>query len=521
MSKKFLSWLVGGMMICTCEKGRAQFVSEFDQLTYVNREWRSQTDVDPQIKLNAAKSLTEQQLVQLHLSETEKLLRKRNVSNLPPALRKNRMKNLEVLHQYLSAGVFPSNYYHAGRQPYFIDDNNVYCAVGYLMKESGADDIARDIHRTQNYSFLIDIHHERLMDWVRQSGLTLDELALIQPSYGEWPAAIVEFHYNNTGTDQNEYIEVHQSNGGFSGMISFDLIKFYDGTSTLYKSLSIGQMQSFESGRFYYYLFPSNESFADDGKIEISGGGQLISVITYTSSSVQLHEVNPLPGLPADRTFGIGESEATSANLSLNFCDFYYSPSWSLNSMATTIGSLNSCLTLPVSLNNFSYAISDKKVALNWSTLSETNSKQFIIERSSNGMDFDAIGSVPAAGMSSAETQYAFTDYSPDFINYYRLKQTDIDGRSVNSRILYVKVEKASPLQLIQSMVTTDLTYQVSSIVKGSKLEVFDMTGRAVYRGATKSGIQHLNVSQLRPGKYLIRLLATNGQVYSHQFLKQ
>jgi hypothetical protein len=189
--------------------------------------------------------------------------------------------------------------------------------------------------------------------------------------------------------------------------------------------------------------------------------------------------------------------------------------------MANTIGSLNSCLVLPVSLNNFSYTIKDKKVLLNWSTLSETNSKEFIIERSPNGMNFEAIGSLPAAGMSSLEKHYIFTDYSPDYINYYRLRQEDIDGRSVNSKMIYVKVEVASPLQLIQNLVTNDLRYQVISMVNGSKLEIYDMTGRNVYKGEIKAGIQHLDVSRWRAGKYLVRLFATNGQVYSHQFIKQ
>jgi hypothetical protein len=181
MQKNLIFFFLVLSMIAAGLKAKAQIRSEFDQLVYVNSEWRNQTDADPQLKLNALKLLNEQQLIQLYLSETEKLLRKRDVSNLSPSLRENRAKNLDVLHRYMLAGVFPSNTRHQGRQPYFIDDNNVYCAVGYLMKESGAGEIAKDIKRTQNYSFLVDIHHEKLMAWVQQSGLTFDELSLIQP----------------------------------------------------------------------------------------------------------------------------------------------------------------------------------------------------------------------------------------------------------------------------------------------------------------------------------------------------
>jgi hypothetical protein len=497
-------------------------------LVYVNPEWKNQTDADSQLKADAPKILNEQQLVQFHLSETEKLLRNRDISMLPAALKENRLKNLDVLHEYLTAGVFPVNSRHMNRQPYFIDDNNTYCAVGYLMKESGADEVAKDIQRTQNYSYLADISHEKLMSWVQQSGLTFDELALIQPCYGAcWPAAIIEFHYNNTGPDVNEYIEIHQSSGQLSGMISFHTVLFYDGTGTLYKTLPIAQMQTFSSGlhQFYYYLFPAIESFADNGRIELwgtnpsFGTNKLISINTYTNNSVTVDDYYTV--IPTTRVFNIGESESTPVNFSLNYCDFYFNPGWSLVSMPTTIGSLNACLILPIILSNFSYSIVDKKVNLHWETSSEENSRQFIVERSLNGVDFQAIGSVPAAGNSNILKQYSLADNSPNYINHYRIKQVDLDGRFSYSKILYVKVEKASPLQVLQNVVSTDLQYQVNAELAGSKLEIYDMTGRNVYTANTKSGVQHINVSGWSAGKYLIRLLTVNGQVYSHQFIKQ
>jgi hypothetical protein len=528
MQRNFTLFLLLLSLACVSLKGKTQINSLYDQLVYVNPEWKNQADADPQLKLTAPKAFSEQQLVQLHLSEVEKLLRKRDVSLLSQAQRESRKKNLDVLHQYLVAGIFPFNARHKGRQPYFIDDNNVYCAVGYLIKESGADDVAREIKRTQNYSFLADIYHDKLMSSVLQSGLAFDELALIQPGYGyEWPAVIVELHYNNTGTDVNEYIEIHQSSGGLIGMIPFDTVLFYDGSGTLYKTLPIGQMQSFTSSihHFYYYVFPSNENMADDGRIQISGwisgAHQLISVNTYTGSSFQVTDYTPGPGSPTTRSFSVGENESTLVNFSLNFCDFYYSPGWNISSMATTIGSLNACLILPVSLNSFSYTINDKKVNLTWEIASENNNKEFIVERSANGTDFQPIGHLPGAGNSSVTKQYGFTDNSPGYINYYRLTQLDFDGRSNQSKILYVKVPKASPLQLIQTIVNTDLRYQVSPGFNESSLEIYDMNGRTLYKAASRQGTQHINLSGWAVGKYLMRLITNDGQIYTSQFIKQ
>ena len=51
------------------------------------------------------------------------------------------------------------------------------------MKTSGAEDLARGIHDSQNFSYLADIRHDDLGDWVAASGLTPAELAWIQPGY--------------------------------------------------------------------------------------------------------------------------------------------------------------------------------------------------------------------------------------------------------------------------------------------------------------------------------------------------
>ena len=61
----------------------------FDQLVSVNEQWLNQKDLDPALKNTPAKPLSEQQLIQFHLYETENLLRKRNTAALSEADRKS------------------------------------------------------------------------------------------------------------------------------------------------------------------------------------------------------------------------------------------------------------------------------------------------------------------------------------------------------------------------------------------------------------------------------------------------
>ncbi|MCX6316632.1 MAG: T9SS type A sorting domain-containing protein [Bacteroidetes bacterium] len=512
--------------LSTALNAQMHFKTVYDQLVYVNKEWVNQQDADPLLKIKTARPLTEQQLVQQHLTEVEKLLRKRATPQLAPSLRAERLQHLDVLHQYLSNGIFPINLYHEGRQPYFIDAYNTFCAVGYLMKQSGAEAVARDIQRRQNYNFLTDIHHEKLMRWVMNSGLRFDELALIQPSYGtDWPATIVEMHYNNNGPDVHEYIEIHQNNTILMGSINFNQVRFYDAVGTLYKTLALAQMQSFLGGNFYAYEFPSGESFEDLGRVELwgrnfSGVDQLISKFVYSATSVDV-TTYPTPGPPITKSYPAGESESTTVNYSLNFCGGYYNPTYNLVSMPVSLGTLNSCIVLPVTLTTFNHTESDKQIHLFWETSSESGTTEYVVERSSNGVDFTPIGTIPAAGTGTAVRKYNYTDISPLYINHYRLKVKDLDGKFAYSKILYVKVNGTGALQVEHTLVKNLLRYQVTANAVNARMEMYDMSGRILYTTNVSPGAYQLDISDLPSGKYILRLLTKEGQHYHQQFIKQ
>ena len=525
MIKNFTRLLCLFVAITFCSIATAQTYSVFEQLLAVNKTWANQPDVDFRLKMQPAAVLPEKSLVQLHLQETEKLLRQRKRNGQTIAQWANRLKNLDVLHQYWLAGVFPINNKHAGRQPYFIDDWGTYCAVGYLMKESGAGNMAKDIHDSQNFSYLADIQHPDLNEWAANSGLSFAELALIQPSYsGDWPSSIIEMHYNNTGVDVGEYIEVHQGSGlaGFRA----NSIGFYDYAGTLYKTLLFSQMQlisSYVGNSYYSYSFPAGESFADSGKVvlfkSIPAAGDTFCVTTYNASGIQLRDFF----FSQTRNFSIVENEATPVGSSLTFCGLYYS-TWNTTVQPATVGTINPCTTsaLPLTLLSFDYKLNNNTVQLDWKTASETNTSHFEIERSMNGTDFKVIGQLAAAGNSSNTRNYTFTDATPQYTNHYRLRQIDKDGKSSYSAMLFVKIQAASPLTVIENPVKTKLTLLVSSDqANASDITIFDFSGRQILNAVSKAGYQYINVSGLSAGKYLITLRTRNGQTYSSQFIKQ
>src|SRR5690606_13938477 len=91
----------------------------------------------------AAASAPEALRIATHLRYVEDLLRARDVRDLPEALQDERRANLERLHRYRLAGVFPRNFDHSeARRPCFIDRDGRLCAVGHLVAQSAGSELA-------------------------------------------------------------------------------------------------------------------------------------------------------------------------------------------------------------------------------------------------------------------------------------------------------------------------------------------------------------------------------------------
>ena len=126
--------------------------------------------------------------MQAHLAYAERLLRQRPAAD--SALARRRAQVLDLLHRYWATGVFPRNHkYVAERRPCFIDRDGRLCAVGYLVVETAGCAVAERINAAHQYDLIADVRLPALADWVRASGLTMQECALIQPSYGPTPSS--------------------------------------------------------------------------------------------------------------------------------------------------------------------------------------------------------------------------------------------------------------------------------------------------------------------------------------------
>lgn len=95
---------------------------------------------------------------------------------------------------------------------------------------------------------------------------------------------------------------------------------------------------------------------------------------------------------------------------------------------------------LPVTLDNFRAALSNKKVYVSWNTEAEVNCGSFVVERSDDNVNYTAIKTVEGAGNSTTIRHYSVTDNTPlKGVSYYRLKQIDYDGTTTTYHPASVK----------------------------------------------------------------------------------
>ncbi len=167
--------------------------------------------------------------------------------------------------------------------------------------------------------------------------------------------------------------------------------------------------------------------------------------------------------------------------------------------------SLVNVTVTPLNWLDFSSKNLDKNVILNWSTAAEQGTSHFIIQRSANGTDWDNIGTTAAAGNSTNQKFYTYTDVVPfSGTNYYRLVQKDLDGNQSYSKIIFLnRNENLFNFSVYPTMLTNGLLNV--KLTKKMPVQIFNCVGKLVMVKELQPGIQQLNLENLPSGIYRIR----------------
>jgi hypothetical protein len=185
---------------------------------------------------------------------------------------------------------------------------------------------------------------------------------------------------------------------------------------------------------------------------------------------------------------------------------------------------------LPIELISFDARIKeDGKTHLQWYTATEINNDYFTIERVKNITDKpEEILHLKGAGNSATLNSYHAIDHEPyDGISYYRLKQTDFDGRYSYSEWVAVRNnhKTAFAFSIYPNPADKYADFNFSNVQGELSIVIFDAMSNIVY---SKSFIEkdskilyRLNFSGfLSKGTYFVQVVM-NGEVHLQKLIVQ
>ncbi len=184
---------------------------------------------------------------------------------------------------------------------------------------------------------------------------------------------------------------------------------------------------------------------------------------------------------------------------------------------------------LPVNLLSFSGNCDGKTTSLQWTTGSEVNNDHFSLTRSTDGINYDLIGTVPGHGNSTSNINYKFIDEnSLSEFSYYKLIQTDYNGLSEEFGPVIVK--SCKNYSVLDVVVATQDAGNTSLLVQSPysgnfRINIFSSEGQLILSSETfiaeGSNLIPLVLDKISTGIYHVRLQSDIDMISKKVFISK
>lgn len=180
-------------------------------------------------------------------------------------------------------------------------------------------------------------------------------------------------------------------------------------------------------------------------------------------------------------------------------------------------------LNLPVKFSSITANELQGKIKIDWKVATEINTKNYVIEQSTNGVSFTEIGNVVANNAS----QYSSIDNNPSTTNYYRIKAIDKSGSFDYSSIVQVKLKnsKAEIAAYPNPIIGNQLNVQLANLTVGNvELKLINQLGQQIFSTnvnyAGGNQIQNIQLpSTISKGLYKLVVTTSNNNQLQQSIL--
>jgi hypothetical protein len=160
---------------------------------------------------------------------------------------------------------------------------------------------------------------------------------------------------------------------------------------------------------------------------------------------------------------------------------------------------------LPVTWSSFTARADQRNAVISWSTASEDQTRQFLVQHSTDGRSWETLSAVPAAGTSRQERKYTYTHLMPGAgAHLYRIGQEDLNGQISYTNVVTVDLkEHANSIKVLGNpVVNGTLNIELDRAVPVS---IFTNDGACVYKAQQEAGRHQVDVSNWQNGLYILR----------------
>jgi|GEM_PF-6177216 len=178
-----------------------------------------------------------------------------------------------------------------------------------------------------------------------------------------------------------------------------------------------------------------------------------------------------------------------------------------------TIGTQNTSTSPhPIELLSFEVLCKDYKTTILWATASQTNNDHFSIERTANGINYEAIGIIKGAGTTSERKSYSYTDDRPlNGLSYYRLTQTDINGSESTFPVVKANCESSGEgIKIYPNPNNGTFTLEGARLY--SDVTIINSWGANVFEKKNVLSKEEITLTELPNGIYFVKIVDLTGQ---------
>ena len=188
----------------------------------------------------------------------------------------------------------------------------------------------------------------------------------------------------------------------------------------------------------------------------------------------------------------------------------------------------NTGLLAAPSVKFFNSVTEQNLVRLNWELAGGSKVKNIVVEKSTDARNFSAVSSTTVSYSEMSQKLY-YEDLNVDgTASYYRLRLTDMEGRSSYSNVLVVKLKSANTTgfkvypNIVQSSTTINM---VSASRQQASITIVDLSGRIIRQNqvSIQAGTNNMQINDLEKlsrGQYYV-VLDIPGNRYTQPFIKK